>query len=352
MKPMRFPRRFPWLIVFFIVIGPLLFSIPLTIWYSFTMPPLERYYYDAYFSSTALKNSPSATTDVQWIFKTAPGRTEELAGPTDIVSGSSADQERLTVPMKLSSAARDAGWKSLEQGEKERVNAAELQRYLKAEFYDGEDFWRLLLQPGLWGVAFILGLLALRIWFQGQSKQEERHGRRTKGPELLSALRWNRQTKADGIKLHLRWDKPWLDRVSKLLPGWASPSFRVPRNLEASHILLMGDTGSGKSSAIRQILRQIAERGETAIVYDPAMEFTPEFYSPERGDLILNPLDTRCPYWGLGDEITRDETAMTIAAAFLPEKDYEKEFFTDGPRRILAHLLKRKPQPRDILKMM
>ncbi|MGA2219578.1 MAG: type IV secretion system DNA-binding domain-containing protein, partial [Terracidiphilus sp.] len=352
MKPMRFPRRFPWLIVFLIAVGPVLFSVPLTIWYSFTMPPLERYYYDAYFNSTALKNSPSATTDVQWIFKTAPGRAEELAGPADIVSGSSADQERLAVPMKLSSAARYAAWKSLVQGPKERVNAAELQRYLQAEFYGGEGFWRLLLQPVLWGVAFILALLALRIWFQGQSKQEERHGRRTKGPELLSALRWNRKTKADGIQLRLRWDNPWLDRFSNLLPGWASPSFRVPRNLEASHLLLMGDTGSGKSSAIRQILRQIADRGETAIVYDPALEFTPEFYSPARGDLILNPLDTRCPYWGLGDEITRDETAMTIAAAFLPEKEYEKEFFTDGPRRILAHLLKWKPQPRDILRMM
>ncbi|MGO9324777.1 MAG: type IV secretion system DNA-binding domain-containing protein [Terracidiphilus sp.] len=352
MKPMRFPRRFPWLIVFLIAVGPVLSSVPLTIWYSFTMPPLERYYYDAYFSSTALKNSPSATTDIQWIFKTAPGRTEELAGPTDIVSGSSADQKRLSVPMKLSSVAQDAGWKSLEQGSKERVNAAELQRYLQASFYDGEGFWHLVLQPALWGVAFILALLALRIWFHDQSKQEERHGRRTKGPELLSALRWNRQTKADGIQLHLRWDNPRLDRFGKVLPGWASPSFRVPRNLESSHFLLMGDTGSGKSSAIRQILRQIAERGETAIVYDPALEFTPEFYSPTRGDLILNPLDTRCPYWGLGDEITRDETAMTIAAAFLPEKEYEKEFFTDGPRRILAHLLKWKPQPRDILRMM
>src|SRR6202789_1700107 len=352
MIPMRVPHRFPWVIVFLIAVGPVLFSVPLTIWYSFTMPPLERYYYDAYFSSTALKNSPGATTDVQWIFKTAPGRPEELAAPVDVVSGSSADQKRLAVAMKLSSAARSAGWNSLEQGPKERVNAAELQRYLQASFYDGEGFWHLLLQPALWGVAFILALLALRIWFQGQSKQEERHGRRTKGPELLSALRWNRKTKADGIQLHLRWDNPRLDRFNKLLPGWAGPSFRVPRNLEASHILLMGDSGSGKSSAIRQILRQIAQRGETAIVYDPALEFTPEFYSPERGDLILNPLDTRCPYWSLGDEITRDETAMTIAAAFLPEKEYEKEFFTDGPRRILAHLLKRKPQPRDILRLM
>jgi hypothetical protein len=53
MKPMRFPRRFPWLIVLLIAVGPVLFSVPLTIWYSFTMPPLERYYYDAYFNSTA-----------------------------------------------------------------------------------------------------------------------------------------------------------------------------------------------------------------------------------------------------------------------------------------------------------
>jgi type IV secretory pathway TraG/TraD family ATPase VirD4 len=82
------------------------------------------------------------------------------------------------------------------------------------------------------------------------------------------------------------------------------------------------------------------------------MDFVGEFYSPERGDLILNPLDARCPYWSLGDELERPETAATIAAAFLPDKEYEKAFFTDGPRRILAHLLKKKPQPRDILKWM
>jgi hypothetical protein len=82
------------------------------------------------------------------------------------------------------------------------------------------------------------------------------------------------------------------------------------------------------------------------------MDFVGEFYDPKRGDLILNPLDARCPYWALGDELEREETAAAIAAAFLPDKEYEKAFFTDGPRRILAHLLKRKPQPRDILKWM
>jgi type IV secretory pathway TraG/TraD family ATPase VirD4 len=100
------------------------------------------------------------------------------------------------------------------------------------------------------------------------------------------------------------------------------------------------------------LLRQVKDRGESAIVYDPAMDFLGEFYDPKRGDLILNPLDQRCPYWGLGDEIDRPETATTIAAAMLPDKEYEKAFFTDAPRRVLAHLLRRKPQPRDILRMM
>jgi hypothetical protein len=129
-----------------------------------------------------------------------------------------------------------------------------------------------------------------------------------------------------------------------------SPS-RIPPRQETC-LERLGDTGSGKSTAIRQLLRQVQERGESAIVYDPAMDFVGEFYDPKRGDLILNPLDARCPYWNLAAELMREETATTIAAAFLPDTEYEREFFTDGPRRILAHLLKRKPQPRDILEWM
>jgi len=48
-------------------------------------------------------------------------------------------------------------------------------------------------------------------------------------------------------------------------------------------------------SAIRQILRQVKESGGSAIVYDPATDLVGEACSPERGDLILNPLDARCP---------------------------------------------------------
>ncbi len=47
----------------------------------------------------------------------------------------------------------------------------------------------------------------------------------------------------------------------------------------------MGDTGAGKSTLIKQILQQIEDRGENAIVYDPAGEFTECFYQRRPGRL-------------------------------------------------------------------
>ena len=101
----------------------------------------------------------------------------------------------------------------------------------------------------------------------------------------------------------------------------------------------MGDSGTGKSTLIRQILLQLEARGETAIVYDPALEYTPQFYTPERGDLILNPLDARSPSWSPGDEVRHDAEAQTLARRCSRTAPHDTPFFTEGPRRIFAHLL-------------
>jgi len=344
MRPMQFPRKFPWLIALVLLAFSGVFFLPLGLWFWLAYPPVEHYYLEAYFESTFMGERSVVLVPVQWLYKTAPGRKRELAMVADVVSDSVDNQVHL--PMKLSPSACAGGWTGLVLGPRESVAADKLSAHLQETFFDGESAWRLLLQPVLWGAAAVLFLLAGWITIQERSRHEERHGRRTKGPELLSALRSMYAAKADGIRFRLRFEN-WL--LGRLPFG---PSYRIPRKLESSHILLMGDTGSGKSTAIRQILHQVQERKESAIVYDPAMDFAGEFYDPGRGDLILNPLDARCPYWSLGDELLREETATTIAAAFLPEREYEREFFTDGPRRILAHLLKRRPQPRDILKWM
>ena len=343
---MRFPNRSGRLFwfLFWLAVGPLVLIFPASAWLAWTLEPLQKVYLSTYAASSVGAGMPHSEMTIRWVMKTAPKRKPIPASAEDVVSGRDPK-----LPVNLSPKAVAEGWRGVAYSAPEKVPADALAKGLQEYVYDGVSVWWLFGRPMLNSLAVLMLLYVLRLWmkqgFAQRREQEERHGRRTKGPELASAFGW-RRAKTDGIRFRLRFENALL----RWLPF--GPSYCVPKRLEASHILMMGDTGAGKSNAIRQLLRQVRERGESAIVYDPAMDFVSEFYSPARGDLILNPLDQRCPYWGLGDEIDRDETAATIAAAFLPEKEYEKEFFTDGPRRILAHLLKRRPQPRDILRMM
>ena len=108
---------------------------------------------------------------------------------------------------------------------------------------------------------------------------------------------------------------------------------RIPQQVctEGQHIEIMGDTGAGKSRLVMQLLVQIKERGHSAIVYDPACEFVQRFYDAGRGDIILNPLDARCPYWGPSEELRRRAEARAIAASlYQPTTDKKySEFFTE-----------------------
>ena len=168
-----------------------------------------------------------------------------------------------------------------------------------------------------------------------------RHGRRLKGPEFVSARQFNRRMRANGIAFLQTTRLP-----AKLL-GIRSALW-IPRATESSHLLIMGDSGTGKSALIRQMLSQLEDRGDTAIVYDPALEYTPQFYAPERGDVILNPLDARSPYWSPGDELRHDAEALTLATSLFPDRANENPFFTEGPRRIFAHLLTFRPTAEEL----
>jgi len=70
------------------------------------------------------------------------------------------------------------------------------------------------------------------------------------------------------INLDGTWLKMWIDRLLRRR-RWV----RVPREREAMHFPIVGDAGAGKSAANRQVLSQVWERGETAIVYDQALEY-------------------------------------------------------------------------------
>ena len=172
--------------------------------------------------------------------------------------------------------------------------------------------------------------------------QNLRRGQTLRGPEYVTSDRFNELKNSDGIAF--RTD----EGHSAGLLRRRNRRLRVPARDESSHFLLLGDTGTGKSTLIRQMLEQISVRNEAAIVYDPALEFTAQFYDRSRGDHILNPLDTRMPYWSPGDEVQHRAEASAFAKALFPDDRRDNRFFVESPRKIFARLLSFKPTAQEI----
>lgn len=130
---------------------------------------------------------------------------------------------------------------------------------------------------------------------------------------------------------------------------------RIPREEEAEHVQLLGDSGTGKSQIIHCFLRQIAARrpGEAAVIYDPACEFIKRHFNASRGDIVLNPLDVRCPYWSPTSEVKYPTDRQLIAESFFPGRDEARDptgrFFTKASRAIFGRMLEFDPSPQQMM---
>jgi hypothetical protein len=154
MNDMPFPRRFPWLPAMAILV----FSGALFLCDWWVLTPMQRYYLGSYLRCALLGTDPASSTEVRWLYKTAPNVKQELATDADVVPATAGDDRR--IPMQLSQAARQAGWSGLLQGPDEWLQTVRLQPFLEAQFYDGKSIWRLVLTPLLWGAAMFFFLLA------------------------------------------------------------------------------------------------------------------------------------------------------------------------------------------------
>ena len=115
------------------------------------------------------------------------------------------------------------------------------------------------------------------------------------------------------------------------------------KDSETRHILITGTTGSGKSVCMMELMDKIRHRSQRAIVYDDSGTFIKHYYREGR-DVILNPLDKRCPAWNIwqdGDDLADFEA---MAASLMPlHLSGSDPFWIHSARTIfstLAHKLK------------
>lgn len=115
----------------------------------------------------------------------------------------------------------------------------------------------------------------------------------------------------------------------------------LPRRIETRHFAFLGTTGSGKTTALRQMLDAIEARGEVALVYDTSGEFIANYYQPERGDIILNPFDARCAFWSPFDEISHPADADRIARQLVSEtSSQDDDVWLETSRILVANMLR------------
>jgi len=115
----------------------------------------------------------------------------------------------------------------------------------------------------------------------------------------------------------------------------------VPAQDEAKHFKVIGTTGTGKSTAIREMLAGALARGDRAVIADPDAGYLQRFYRPDRGDVLLNPFDERSVKWDLFSEIKSAYDVEQLSRSLIPDhgdqdrswRDYARTFFTAVTRQ-------------------
>jgi hypothetical protein len=312
--------------------------IGLFVWirFQYGLSPLQRYYLPYYLrTETAGLTHPISKYQILYISDgEKPGRA---ALDADVQPGSTPQFDGKAVPLMLTPESAKHGTFHLFRESLRNYQNKALHVWIAHWIYQDVPIYGLFRMQLLFGLVAFALQLPFSIRKDIRRIKDLRYGRRLKGPVLVNGKQFTKAVAGNGIGITTNDSK---------LP------LRIPRDAENKHFLIVGDTGSGKSSIIRQMLYQVESRGDSAIVYDPACEFVKQFYNPHRGDIVLNPLDARMPYWNPSKELRRKAEAKALAVSLYQPEGVSNRFFVEAPQKIFAHLLTYLPTPEDLVRWM
>ncbi len=174
-------------------------------------------------------------------------------------------------------------------------------------------------------------------WFAerfGERSKQKKHVRGSSLaslPELQTEIaRHNARERAAEYGKELGWRWRMVGSAALREAGLYTPAHLAgltwPWRREQSHAMLVGTTGTGKTVAITELVAEIRTRGERAVIFDLTGAFIETFFDPT-SDVILNPLDARCPAWSVFNDCTTRAEFHAAAQSLVPHDGGGSEQF-------------------------
>ena len=111
---------------------------------------------------------------------------------------------------------------------------------------------------------------------------------------------------------------------------------------ECRHFKMIGTTGTGKSTAIRELIGAALRRGDRAVIADPDGGYRRTFHDRYRGDGVLNPFDPESLAWDPFAELQNDFDVEQLVQALIPDcADPATREWRGYARTLVSALLRR-----------
>lgn len=132
---------------------------------------------------------------------------------------------------------------------------------------------------------------------------------------------------------------PLRDRISAGLHApYTIAGMPFPWRLEQSHAMLIGTTGTGKTTELKKLVLQARARGHRCVIFDLTGSFVESFYNEET-DVILNPMDRRCRPWSIFNDCENYAEFMSAASALIPTgHNAEDDFWQKAARTLFVEM--------------
>lgn len=129
--------------------------------------------------------------------------------------------------------------------------------------------------------------------------------------------------------------------------------YPVPAMDETKHFKLIGTTGTGKSTVIRELLTGVLARGDRAVIADPDGSYLKAFRGTVGMHRVLNPFNANAATWDIFAEIVEPQDADQLARSLIPDYDGTDRNWRLYARTFLTAVLRQlhRVNERDVAKL-